>query len=322
LIGAALIYTLFPLREVLRRGGVLLTLRIDDARWILRGGLPYFASALLLVGYNQVDVVILSLLGSEAELGWYSAAIQFLSALCIVPALAGAVVLPTLARTYVEAPKDLPALMGRVLSLMVVVAIPISLGTVALADSTVYLLYGSSFAPSGPVLALVGVIVALTYQNTLAGYCLIAMDRQSRVTLLLAAALLATIPLDLIAIPWSHRAFGNGGIGAAITYIITETGVLVALMHALPPGTLGRTTLLRCLRAITAGAVMAAVIWPVRHVFLIVPIGLGAAVYVGLARGLRLLTPEDWRLLADAWRTLLTRHGLQDPDMLGAIGPS
>jgi O-antigen/teichoic acid export membrane protein len=284
--------------------------------------LPYFASALLLVGYNQVDVVILSLLGSEAELGWYSAAMQFLRTLCIVPALAGGVVLPALVRKYVEAPKELPALMGRALSLMMVVAIPISFGTIALAGPTVDLLYGSSFGPSGRVLALLGVVAALTYQNTLAAYFLVAMDRQSRVTLLLAGALVATIPLDLIAIPWSHRAFGNGAIGAAITYIITETGILVALMHALPPGTLGGTTLWRCLRAIIAGAVMAAVIWPVRHVFLIVPILLGTAVYVGLARGLRLLMPEDWRLLVDAWRTVLRRPDLQDPDLLGAIGPS
>jgi O-antigen/teichoic acid export membrane protein len=321
-IGTALIYTLFPLRDVLRRGRVSLTVRIGDAWWIMRSGLPYFAGALFLVGYGQVDVIILSLLASEAELGWYSAAIQFFRALCIVPALAGAVVLPTLARTYARAPKMLPALVGRALSLTVVAAIPISFGVIVLADSAVKVVYGPLFAQSGPVLALIGVVVALTYLNTIAASCLIAMDRQARVTWLVAGALLATIPLDLICIPWSHRAFGNGAIGGAVTFIITEAGVLIALMRALPAGSLGRATAGRWARALLAGAIMAAVIWPLRHAFLLPSIALGAAVYVGLVRGLRLLTPEDWRLLADACRSLLIRRGLQKADLVGAIHPS
>ena len=313
-IGTALIESLVPLWDVWRRGSVSLTVRLDDAMWMLRRGLPFFASALFLVCYGQVDVLILSLLASEAELGWYSAAIQFLSTLSIVPAVVCTVVLPAFMRTSVQTPDLLPARLERAFGVVMVMAIAVGCGVSAMSGPIVRTIYGPSFAPSAPVLALVGVVIALAYQNTLVACCLNAIDRQARVTWLLGGAVLATIPLDLIAIPWSHREFGNAAVGAALTSIITEGGVLIMLVRALPAGTIGRTTWSRGARALVAGGVMVAVIWPVRHLFVVIPIALGASVYAALTKGLRLLTPEDWRLIADVWRTLAAPwRRLQDP---------
>ena len=318
-IGAAFIETLFPLRDMWRRGRVSVTLRLEAARWMLRDGLPFFASALFLVCYGQVDVIVLSLLASEAELGWYGAAVQFLSTLSILPAVVGTVLLPIFVRTSVDDPQSLPALMGRAFNIVMVMAVPVGLGLAALAEPIIDSVYGPSFGPSAPVLALVGAVVALAYQNTLVACCLNATDRQGRVTRLLGAAVLATIPLDLICIPWAHRVFGNGAIGAAVTYIITESGMLVLLIRALPAGTLGIDTLRCCLRALTAGAAMMAVMWLARHSFVLVPLCLGMAVYAGLALVLRLLLPEDWCLLADVWRALAARWRRADDQHIAGI---
>jgi O-antigen/teichoic acid export membrane protein len=193
----------------------------------------------------------------------------------------------------------------------------------ALADRIVLTVYGPGFAPSAPVLALIGIVIALSYQNTLVACCLNAIDRQTRVTWLLATGLLLTIPLDLICIPWTHRQYGNGAIGGAVTFIITEFGILVCLMRALPTGIVGRRTAWTAVRALVASAIMVGVMWPVRETFLLIPICLGTAVYVALVKRLHLLMPEDWRLLRALWDAFTTpRRRARDDDSVGAIGVS
>jgi O-antigen/teichoic acid export membrane protein len=284
-------------------------LRFDPrlAAWMLRASLPYLFSGIFLVVYMQIDVVIISLLVNEETVGWYGAADHLFGTFLFIPAVFMKAVFPALSRLYTNDPAALPRLMQRSFNLLLLLSVPIGLGLLVLADPIVLLLLGRDFADSGPVLAIFGLVLILTYQNILLGKFLISIDRQNAWTAVMAVATLATLPLDLILIPWCVRTFGNGAMGGALAFVITEGAMLVAGLWLLPAGSLGRTTTSLAGRVLIAGLLMAAVAWWLRDAFLPIPIAAGALVYTTLAFLLRAIPREDLTMALSLGQSALRR---------------
>lgn len=294
---AALVTLAIELSALKRLTGSL-RLHFDwpEAKRMLRAGIPYFMSGVFLVIYMQVDIVIISLLVDERAVGWYGAADQLFGTFLFIPTVFITAVFPALSRLYASGADSLPTLMRKSWDMLILLAIPIGLGLLVVADPLVVLLFGSEFAASGPILALMGIVLILTYQNILLGQFLVATDRQNPWTIVMAVTVIVTVPLDFLLVPWCQRQFGNGAIGGALSFIITELAMNIAGVWMLPRGSLGRSNVRVAALGLTAGLAMVAVTWPLRSYFLGLPIAVGAAVYVGLIVILRVLSPEDWQL--------------------------
>jgi O-antigen/teichoic acid export membrane protein len=274
-----------------------LNFRLADARAMLKASAPYFLTGVFLVLYMQLDIVIISLLATEQAVGWYSTADQLFGTFLFIPTVFMTAIFPALSRLYAEGSQSLPKLIRKSFDLLLVLSVPIGLGLFVVADPLALLLFGPDFAGTGPVLALMGIVLILTYQNMLIGQFLISTDRQNAWTVVMAAATLATLPLDLALVPWCQQQFGNGAIGGALSFIVTEAGMTIAGLVLLPRGSLGRSNAWVAARALAAGAVMAGAAWLARWQFILLPIAIGAAVYVGLVLLLRVVDREDQALL-------------------------
>jgi len=211
----------------------------------------------------------------------------------------------------------LPRLMGKSFDLLLLLSLPVGLGLFVIADPLVALLFGAEFAPSGPILALFGIVLILTYQNMLLGQFLISTDRQNVWTMVMAGAAVATLPLDLFFIPWCQTAWGNGGIGGALTFIVTELGMLIVGLRLLPRGSLGRSNAWVAVRALVVGLAMVGIVWWLRDLFIAIPVMVGVAVYVGLVLLLRIVPREDLDLFQSLARGAL---GRLRPRQAGATG--
>jgi O-antigen/teichoic acid export membrane protein len=267
---------------------------------MIQASLPYFLSGVFLVVYMQVDIVIISLFVSERAVGWYGTADQLFGTFLFIPTVFMAAVFPALSRLYASASDNLPHLMRKSFDLLLLLGVPIGLGVLVIADPLVVLLFGPDFAPSGPILAIMGIVIILTYQNMLVGQFLISTDRQNAWTIVMAVATVATIPLDVLLIPWCQATFGNGAIGGALSFVITELGMIVAGLVLLPPGSLDRSNVWSAARVLIAGGVMAAGVWWWRQSFIAVPIAVGAVIYVALVLLLRIIPREDMELMRGA----------------------
>jgi len=274
-------------------------LDLREMRRLLRMGFPYLLSAVFLVIYMQFDIVIISLLIDDRAVGWYGAADQLFGTLLFVPTVLMTAVFPVLSRQFVSDPDALKRTTRKSFDLSVLMSLPVGLGTFVVADQAVVLLFGPEFSPSGPILALMGIVLILTYLNVFLGQFLISMDRQNQWTVVMAIATLATLPLDLWLIPWCQSAFSNGGIGGAISFIVTELLMMCAGLILLPRGVLSRDNASSAARAVLAGLVMTGVTWLVREQFIVLPILAGMAAYAGMVWLLKLAPAEDVSLLRE-----------------------
>ncbi len=166
------------------------------------------------------------------------------------------------------------------------------MGIVVIADRLVVTLFGSEFANSGPILSVLGIVMILTSQNMLVGRFLIATDRQRQWTAAQAVMGFATIPLDLVLVPLCQRTLGNGALGGALSFVVTEAVLLTVGLVLLPKGSLSAANASVAVRGLLAGLVMAAAAWSLRNMFLAVPIAAAALVY-GLALLILRAAPAD-----------------------------
>lgn len=297
-------------------------LRFDwqNIPWMLKNSLPYLLSNIFLVGYLQIDVVLISLFVSEDGVGWYSTASVLFSTLLFIPTVFLTAVFPILSRTYEENPNSMPNIISKSFKFLFVLSIPIGFGLICIADPFVILLYGPEFTNSGPILAIFGVVLILMYQNMLLSQFLVSINRQKALVVIMAIATFLSIPLDMILIPWCESLFNNGAMGGALAFVITEAGMVIVSLYLLPRGWLGRTNLWLVAKGTLAGLGMISAVWWWRDAFIIFPIILGASTYFTLIWILRVIPKEDWGLIKEVANTFISRLHKGKPKLTSSRG--
>ena len=289
-----------------RQGGVSLRSPFKPMRHIIAGSMVFFISGAVLTIYQQVDTIVISTLVDKTALGWYTTADTLFSTLLFVPTVLLATIFPRFGRLHVEDQDGLIDLLHKAFASLVVLAVPIGLGTVVTANTVAVLLYGDAFKETGPVLAVYGVVLILVYGTVLFGGLANAIGRQRFWTIVLVISIIASIPLDIVLVPWTDERFDNGAIGGALAYVFTETFMVIVGLWKIAPSLLERSALYRTLKIFAAGAVMFACTWPLRDRFILIPIVVGIAVYAPLIVLFGALTADQ---RAIAWR-VLGRFGL------------
>lgn len=285
---------------------------------LVRAGWPYLLSSFFLVAYMQVDILAISAFVDEQAIGWYGAASRLFGTFLFIPTVYITAAFPVFARMFKDDQCGLQQLIGKSFDTLLLLSVPIGFGLMVIANPLVLLIFGPEFANSGPILAVLGIVLILTYQNILIGRFLISMDRQNAWTVVMAVAMIATIPLDMLLIPWCQATFGNGALGGAISFVITELGMLLAGLTLLPAGALTRANLRTALRIIIAGLLMVAVAWQFEALFIAVPVLMGALTYVTAVFVLRIIPREDINLLQGICQPLLNKFRRPQPEAVNS----
>jgi O-antigen/teichoic acid export membrane protein len=251
------------------------------------------ASLLLQALFTGVNVVLLQHLQGDEVVGWYDAARKWVDALVIVPSFFTFAVFPVMSRQAAQDRSGLRRSYRLSVKLLTMLALPAAVLIALLATPLVGLLSGGRFLPHGAVVLRILIwSILFGWLNSLTNYVLIALDRQRYVLLASGARVVFTVGANLLLVgPFSY---------VASAWIIIGGELLLALLFAAdlrrqlgPVGwarTLGRTAL--------AGLAMGATAWAVAAYSR--PLALLASVLVYLAALvlLRVLTREEWDMLA------------------------
>lgn len=294
-----------------------------DARlaWaLLAGGAPFFLWASFGVIYQRNATLQLQIETDNATVGIWGVAVQMYETLSFVPYIFQAAVLPVLARTFVHAADAMAHTSRRSLDLIVLAALPISMGVILLAPEIVALTsrlpdYTSSILP----LRILGASLVPLYVDMILATILISADRQRAWALVSVSAALINPVCNWWLIQQTAAQFGNGALGAAVVTLLTEVFIFFFYIMLVPRGVLGWANLGYAGRGLAATLVMGGAIGlalPLLEglapggaasrggaaVVLLAAGVLGAGVFAGVALALRLVGAAEWRLLLKALR--------------------
>lgn len=273
------------------------TIDFGLCRELVVGGLPFFMMGAAVVIYSQIDTVMLARMTDPSVVGWYNAALRIISIPGFVPVITMAVVFPALSAAGAS-PKG-AGIARNAIRAILVANVPIGVGMMLLPGGLTGLFhYPDDFSHSWPLITLLAAGMPLIGVDMVIGAVLVATDRQRSWTAVGVAAALLNPLVNLVAIPYTQTAFGNGAIGAAAVTSLTELFMMVMGLRLVPAGTFDRSVLMSTARVVLACVPVAAVAWLTREQPLFVPIVLGGVAYAIACLVTRAVTVADVRAIA------------------------
>ena len=290
----------------------------EICRDLLRQALPFALGGTLSIIYFRIDgLLIKQLLGAKGNLavGWYGTGYNFVTALTIIPGAFMGAVFPVLSRMYVSSRSAVGFLYTGALKLMLVIALPLAIGTIFMADRLVLVLYPSQHFAAQDQEALTKILQiliwagALIFLNTVLVTMFRAADKRRAFWVIMTIGVSLNIISNLILIPrYKH-------LGAAMSMIVSESFFLVSGLWYVRSRLCRLTQLGFVLKALFASAFLALCLFVWRyvlapggssHAILVVPIAI--ILYSGAILVQKTITREDIAMLKGYSPEIQTRN--------------
>ncbi|HXV97841.1 MAG TPA: flippase, partial [Anaerolineae bacterium] len=254
-------------------------------REMLYEGFPLMINHLLATIFFRIDVFILKPTWGDQAVGYYNAAYKYVDGINVIPQYFTLAIFPLMSRYASTSRESLIRAYILSLRLLQMLAIPIAIGTPFIAHDLILILGGEQFIPDSViVLQLLIWFLPFSFVNQVTQYVLIAINQQRFLTKAFIIGVTFNVVANLILIPrYGYRA-------AAITTILSEWALLLPFYYAVRKNLCPVPWFDVFWRPTVAGAVMGAVLWPIRDwgTLLILPIGAGVyLIALGLVGGYR-----------------------------------
>lgn len=199
--------------------------RVDTWNSLIRQGYPFFLSALVTMLYAKINVLMLSKMVPETDLGYFMAAATLVENLFFIPTAFNTTIFPAFSRMYGASPEALRQSYGKIVRYLVIVTLGVSAGTMLVGEEVIRLLYGEQFSPATPILSILILYWALAFFSNVLSSLLFSIHQERAQARIMVVASCLSIVLNAIFIMHS------GVFGAAFAAVVTEVAV-VALMVA------------------------------------------------------------------------------------------
>lgn len=209
------------------RGRRSLMPTFDLRRWrgLLSAILPYALAVAASVLYFRVAIILVSLLSTELQSGYFNASFRIVEVLTVVPALLASSALPIFARAARDDHERLGYAIGRVFEVSLIVGAWVAVSIAVGATLAVEVIGGKAYAPAAPVLAFQGVALGAMFVSVVWSNALLSLGLYRLILVINVGAL--ALNSILVALLVS----GGGARGAAIATAISE--VVAAVVQAL-----------------------------------------------------------------------------------------
>jgi O-antigen/teichoic acid export membrane protein len=196
---------------------------IDLDFWLptIRQALPFGLSGVFVTIYFWIDSLLLSLIQGNQAVGWYNAGYRLVFSFLFVPTIFSTAVFPAMSRFHLTARDSLEFMWKEFLRFMLILSIPLAVGTTLLAGRIIALVFGEGYAPSVAVLQLLIWSLVLIFANAPFVRLFESTNKQIVVTKITALMVIVNVAINLVLIPkFSY-------VGASIAILITEFIALV-----------------------------------------------------------------------------------------------
>jgi O-antigen/teichoic acid export membrane protein len=280
---------------------------------LIKGGFPFWSNNVFLTVYIWIDSVLLSMLVSTREVGYYAAPVQLVTTLGFLPAIVTFAIFPSLSSSFRNDFEQVRLLTRASLTLLISLGLPISAGAALVGPNIIAHIFGPEYAPSGPTMTVLALSITPSYIAILAYYVLAAVDRQRVWAYVLGVVAVVNPIVNFITIPYFQTHYGHGSIGAAAALLLTDVAISGVGLALIPSECLKpvRSLVWFAFRVVLATGIMALPVWLLRDRFLVVPVTVGIIAYTGAAFLLGVFRSEGYALAWASVRGRLRTHSMR-----------
>ncbi|MFH1047933.1 MAG: flippase [Patescibacteria group bacterium] len=216
----------FGLSFLLARRITPLRLEFDWSIWrdIFRESWPIGLAVAFNLIYLKGDVILLSTMRTQTEVGLYGAAYKVLDVVTVLPYIYMGLVLPLMSAAWSR--HDRPDF-NRKLSLsfdaLSLVALPLLFGALAVSRDLMVFVASEEFAAAGTLLSVLMIGALAVFWHALYSNALVAMGQQKKMVIFYAINAAISVALYVGLIRWI------GGLGAAIVTAFSELFIAVTV---------------------------------------------------------------------------------------------
>lgn len=264
----------------------------DYMVWIkfLKEGIPYFLAGVFIFIYFRIDTIMISFMKGDEVTGWYNSAYRLIDILNIIPSILIVSITPIMSKLFKTDKKLLGILFMRLFRYLLMLAIPIAIGTIILAERFINFIYGASFIGGTISLQILIWAEVFIFVNYLMGILLNSIDKQKYFTIITGTCAMFNILLNLILIPpFSY-------IGAGVATVITEALNFILLKRYVQKFAVKIKFTLSMFKSFIASIIMGVIIYNLSFlaIWYVVPIGI---VIYGVSLLIMRLEKEDKELI-------------------------
>lgn len=284
------------------RGAMPLRASFDVRSWgtLLRDTVPYAVATAIGAIYFRLALIIVSLIASAEETGYFGASFRGVEVLIVVPQLLVSSAFPIFARAARDDLARLSYAMGRVFAACLLLGLAVAIILIVGAPFVIAVVAGPEFEPADAVLRYHGVGLVASFVGAGWGYAALSLRRHRDILVVSISALAASAVLVGV-LASTHGAVG-AAIGTAVAESLLAAGLAVTVRRA---GVSLGIDVRETVRVALAGAVAVAA-GLVATESLAVPSAAAAAaallLYGALVAVLRAVPPEAHELLAGVRR--------------------
>lgn len=227
----------------------------SEWRLLVRDVVPFAAVVLVSLIYFRVALIVLSLVSSARETGYFGASFRVTEVLMSVPQLLAASAFPIFVRAARDDPERLAYGVGRMFHTMIVIGVAFALMLVLGAPFVIEVVAGPDFGPAAGVLRIQAVTLLVVFLVVALNYALLSL-RKHRTMLIVTGMALA-----LNAVGAALLGAADGARGAALATMVADVFGLVATGWALSRLGLPVGRWLAVVPRVALAAAPAAAIW-------------------------------------------------------------
>ncbi|HEY1539259.1 MAG TPA: oligosaccharide flippase family protein [Solirubrobacteraceae bacterium] len=213
------------LTAMLVRGIVRLRPAFHPRNWLalVRATLVFAVAIAVNTLYFRVTLVIMSLVASATQTGYFAISYRIMEVLIVVPGLLIGGVFPIISRAAHNDRERFEYAIGRIFELSVLLGALLSLCLLLVAPFAIEVLVGHKHHPSVGVLQIQSVAVLASFVSVAAGFALLSLRRHREMLIATFAPLVCAIVLALVLTPT------YGARGAAVTAVCADFALAAAV---------------------------------------------------------------------------------------------
>jgi len=173
-------------------------------------------SSVFFIVYFQIDIVMLSIMKTEVDVGLYSAAYRLVVAFYMIPQIIFQVALPYIYKFSLTDKEKFSRITHTIQKYLLAMAVPITVIFLFGADQIINLIYGKEYLPAAVVMQIMGIIIIIRFFTYSSAESITAINRQKIRATIEGITAVLNIVLNLFLIP------RYGFTGSAVATLVSE----------------------------------------------------------------------------------------------------